>query len=80
MFYPKSLHKTLKTLKFNPEADIGIKAEKAEGILVVLYWSNQIWFLVLFKTFIDTPVLTTSRKNLLKLPQYRELVHPCGRK
>ena len=26
-----------------------IKAEKAEGIVVVTYWLNQAWFLVLFK-------------------------------
>ena len=57
-----------------------IKAEKAEGILVVPYWPNQAWCLVLFKMLIDIPVLITSRKNLLKLPQYPELVHPMLRK
>ena len=30
-----------------------IKAEKAEGILVVPYWPNQVWFPVLFKMLID---------------------------
>ena len=57
-----------------------IKAEKAEGISVVPYWSNQAWFPMLFKTLIDIPVLITSRKNLLKLPQYPELVRPMWRK
>ena len=57
-----------------------IKAEKAEGILVVPYWPNQAWFPVLFKMLIDIPVLITSRKNLLKLPQYPELVHHMWRK
>ena len=57
-----------------------IKAEKAEGILVVPYWPNQVWFPVLFKMLIDIPILITSRKNLLKLPQYPELVHPMWRK
>ena len=57
-----------------------IKAEKAEGIVVVPYWPNQVWFPVLFKMLIDTPVLITSRKNLLKLPQYPELVHPMWKK
>ena len=57
-----------------------IKAEKAEGILVVPYWPNQVWFPVLFKMLINLPVLITSRKNLLKLPQYPELVHLVWRK
>ena len=56
-----------------------IKAEKAEGILVVSYWSNQASFPKLLKMLIDIPVLITSRKNLLKLPQYPELVHPMWR-
>ena len=56
------------------------KAEKAEGILVVPYWPNQAWFPVLFKMLINLPVLITSRKNLLKLPQYPELVHLVWRK
>ena len=57
-----------------------IKAKKAEGISMVTYWPNQAWFPVLFKMFIDTPVLITSRKHLLKLPQYPENVHPLWRK
>ena len=44
------------------------------------YWPNQAWFPVLFKMLIDIPVLITSRKNLLKLPHYPELVHPMWRK
>ena len=124
MLCPKSLHKTLKILKFK-QANINyqsctyfsyladpkvkavesftvswhslkfyasppflsnfktlkkIKAEKPEGILVVPYWPNQFWFPVLLKTLIDKPVLTTFRKNLLKLPQYAKLVHPMWRK
>ena len=57
-----------------------IKAEKAEGILVVPYWPNQACFPVLFQMLIDIPVLITSRKNLVKLSQYLELVHPIWRK
>ena len=44
-----------------------IKAEKAEAILVVPYWTNK-------------SLLITSTKNLLKLTQYPELVHPMWRK
>ena len=130
MLYPKSLHKALNVLKFNPEADIfasninyqfdtyfsykadpkakavdsftvswhslkfyvfppfsvisrtlkKINAEKAEGILVVPYWPNQAWLLMFFKMLIDIPVLITSRKNLLKLSQYPELMHSMWRK
>ena len=47
---------------------------------MVPYWPNQVWFPVLFKMLIDIPILITSRKNLLKLPQYPELVHPMWRK
>ena len=46
-----------------------IKAEKAEGILVLPYWPNQVWFPVLFEMLIEIPMLITSRKILLKLPQ-----------
>ena len=56
---------------------IKIKAEKAEGILVVFYWPNQAWFPALFKMLLDITVLITSMKNLLQLPQYPELVTPC---
>ena len=130
MLCSKSLHKALKILKYDPEADIfasninyqfhtyfsykkdpkakavdsfrvswhslkfftfppfsvisrtlkKIKAEKAEDILVLPYWPNQAWFPVLFKMLVDIPVLITSRKNLLKLPQYPQLVHPMWRK
>ena len=126
MLCPKILHKALKILNFNLEADMfasninyqfhtyfsykadskakavdsftvswhslkfypflpfsiisrtlkKIKAEIAEGLLVVPYWPNQVWFPVLFNMLIDIPILITSRKNLLKLAQYPDLVHP----
>ena len=53
-----------------------IKAEKAEGILVVPYWPNQALFPVSFKMLIDIPVLITSGKSFLKVLQYPELMHP----
>ena len=51
-----------------------IKAEKAEKFLsgALLAKPNLV--------LIDIPVLITSRQNLLKLPQYPELVHPMWRK
>ena len=53
-----------------------IRAEKAEGILVVPYWPNQALFPVSFKMLIDIPVLITSGKSFLKVLQYPELMHP----
>ena len=57
-----------------------MKAEKAEGILVVSYWPNQARFPMLIKVLIDTPVLLTSRKHFLKLPQNLQLVHSMWKK
>ena len=37
-------------------------------------WPNQICFLVLFKMLIETPILITSRKHFLELPQYPDLL------
>ena len=76
---------SLKFYAFQPFSIISrtlkkMKAQKDEGILMVPYWSNQAWFPVLFKMVIDIPILITSRKNLLKLPQHPELVHSMWRK
>ena len=57
-----------------------IKTENAEGILVVPFWPNQPWFPLVFKMLTDAPVLLTSRKHLLHLPQHPETVHPIWRK
>ena len=37
-----------------------IKAGDAEGILVVPFWPNQLWFPLIFKMLTDAPVLLTS--------------------
>ena len=47
---------------------------------MVPYWPNQVWFPVLFKMLIDTPILITSRKHFLKLPRYPELLQFFWRK
>ena len=57
-----------------------IKTENVEGILVVQFWPNQPWFPLVFKMLPDTPVLLTSRKYLLHLPQHPETLHPIWRK
>ena len=56
-----------------------IKAKNAEGILVVPYWPNQPWFPHIFKIMTDAPVLLTSRKHLLHLPQHPQTLHPIWR-
>ena len=43
------------------------------------YLLNHDWLPVLFKVLIDTPVLIISWKNLLRLPQNPDLVHPMWR-
>ena len=35
--------------------------DEAEGILVVPFWSNQVWYPVLFKMLISVPILLNSR-------------------
>ena len=57
-----------------------IKAENAEGILIVLFWPNQPWFPLIFKMLADSPVLLTSRKHMLHLPQHPQTLHPIWRK
>ena len=57
-----------------------IQTDNAEGILVVPYWHNQPWFPLVFKMLISTPVLFTSRKKLLHLPQDPQQIHHLWRK
>ena len=57
-----------------------IKAKNAEGILVVSFWANQPWFPLIFKMLTVAPVLLTSKKHLLHLPQHPQTLHPIWRK
>ena len=79
---PKSLHKALKILKFNPEADMFASninyqfhtyfSYKADPKAKAMDSFTVSWHSLKFYAF-PSPVLITSRKNLLKLPQYSEL-------
>ena len=57
-----------------------IRQDEAEGILVVPFWPNQVWYPVMLKMLISVPILLNSRKTLLQLPQSPGEVHPMLRK
>ena len=48
-----------------------ISKDEAEGIIVVPYWPNQVWYPVMLKMLISVPILLNSRKSLLQLPVAR---------
>ena len=53
-----------------------VKQDSAEGIIVVSFWSTQVWYPVMLKMLISNPILVNSRKSPLVLPQTANLVHP----
>ena len=57
-----------------------IKTKNAGGILVVPFWPNQPWVLLVFKVLAYTLVLRTWRKYLLHLPQHPETLPPILQK
>ena len=57
-----------------------VKQDSAEGIIVVPFWPTQIWYPVMLKMLVSTPILLNSRKSLLVSPQTPNLVHPVWKK
>ena len=57
-----------------------VKQDSAEGIIVVPFWPTQIWYPVMLKMLVSTPILLNSRKSLLVLSQTPNLVHPMWKK
>ena len=57
-----------------------VKQDSAEGIIVVPFWPTQVWYPVMLKMLVSTPILLNSRKSLLVLPQTPNLVHPMWKK
>ena len=53
-----------------------VKQESAEGIIVVPFWSTQVWYPAVVKMLVLTPIFLNSRKSLLVLPQTPNQVHP----
>ena len=75
----------LKFYAFPPIAIISsvlskISQDEAEGIIVVPYWPDQVWYLVMLKMLISIPTLVNSMKSLLQLPQSPDQNHPMWRK
>ena len=57
-----------------------VKQDSAEGIIVVPFWPTQVWYPVVFKMLVLTPILLNSWKSLLALPQTPNLVHPMWKR
>ena len=53
-----------------------VKQDNAEGIIVVPFWSTQVWCPAMLKMLVSTPILLNFRKSLLELPQIPNQVHP----
>jgi len=50
--------------------------DKAQGILVVTYWTSQPWMALLAKTLVEPPRLLNISKNVLRLPHNPGRTHP----
>ena len=75
----------LKFYDFPPIAIISrvlskISQDEAEGIIIVPYWQNEVWYPVMLKMLISIPILLNSRKSLLQLPQPPDQNHPVWQK
>ena len=57
-----------------------VKQDSTEGIIVVPFWPTQVWYPVMLKMLVSTPILLNSRKSLLVLPKTPNLVHPMWKK
>ena len=45
-----------------------LKQDSGEGIIVVPFWTTQVWYPFMLKMLVSTPILLSSRKWLLVLP------------
>ena len=57
-----------------------VKQDSAEGFIVVPFWPTQVWYPVILKILVSTPILLNSRKSLLVLPQTPNLIHQMWKK
>ena len=57
-----------------------VKQDSAEGIIVAPFWPTQVWYPVMLKMLVSTPILLNSRKSLLVLPQKPNSIHPMWKK
>ena len=53
-----------------------VQEDRAEGIIIIPYWPNQIWFPIIMRMITKNPIILPSRKHLLHQPQSPELHHP----
>jgi hypothetical protein len=57
-----------------------IITDKAEGVVVVPFWRNQVFWPMLARMLIQKPVLLSSREQLLTLPSDAKARHPLRKK
>ena len=53
-----------------------VQQDQAAGVLVVPDWPTQVWYPVLQRLLLTTPVQLPCRSNLLRLPSNPDEVHP----
>ena len=53
-----------------------IAQDKAEGIIIVPNWPNQVWYPKLMRMLTDNPLLLPHRDDLLHLPSQPDRQHP----
>ena len=53
-----------------------VQQDNATGLLVIPDWPTQVWYLVVKRLLLTTPVQLTCGPNLLQLPSSPEEVHP----
>ena len=63
-----------------PNVFSNVKHDSEEGILVVPLWLTQVWFPVMIKILISTPIILNPRKLLPVQPQAPKQVHPMWEK
>ena len=56
-----------------------IQTNRAERILVILFWTSQSWYPKLLRLLVDHPLLISHRERLLTLPGCNQL-HPVRKK
>ena len=67
-------------LKFYAFPPISIIPRVLAKVKQVPFWSTQVWYPILLKMLVSTPILLNYRKSLLVLPHTPNLVHPMWKK
>ena len=71
----------LKFYAFPPFSLVGksiskIIQEKESGIMAILWWPTQNWFLIMTQSLVDYPIILPQKKATLILPFHKNKLHP----